>query len=48
MVAILFLAIATWETDGLLMCLGYFLTLVNTIFFGFIDYALWQASNLLK
>jgi hypothetical protein len=46
-VAILFLAVATLETDGLLMCLGYLLTIVNTLFFGFIGYALWQAPNLL-
>ncbi|HEY9771243.1 MAG TPA: exopolysaccharide biosynthesis protein [Coleofasciculaceae cyanobacterium] len=46
-VAILLLAVATLEADGLLMCCGYLLTLVNTIFFGFIGYALWQAPDLL-
>lgn len=44
---ILLLVVATLETDGLLMCIGYFLTLVNTIFFAFISYALWQAPQLL-
>lgn len=44
---ILLLAVATLEADGLLMCLGYCLTLANTIFFGFIGYALWQAPDLL-
>ena len=46
--AILLLAVATLEADGLLMCIGYCLTLVNTIFFGFIGYALWQARDLLS
>ena len=46
-VTILLLAVATLETDGLLMCIGYFLTLVNTIFFTLIGYALWQAPQLL-
>lgn len=44
---ILLLAVATLEGDGLLMCLGYGLTAINTIFFAFIGYALWQAPNLL-
>jgi hypothetical protein len=44
---ILILAVATLEADGLLMCLGYGLTLINTLFFAFIGYALWQAPNLL-
>lgn len=46
-IAILFLAVAYIEADGLLMCIGYLLTLFNTIFFGFMGYALWQASDLL-
>lgn len=46
-IGILVLAVATLETDGLLICLGYGLTLVNTFFFAFIGYALWQAPNLL-
>lgn len=44
---ILLLAIAIIEADGLVMCIGYFLTLVNTLFFLFIGYALWQAPHLL-
>ena len=46
-IAILLLAVATIEADGLLMCVGYGLTIVNTIFFGFIGYALWQVPDLL-
>ena len=46
-IAILLLAIANIEADGLLMCIGYLLTLFNTVLFGFIGYALWQASDLL-
>jgi hypothetical protein len=41
------LTVATIEADGLLMCIGYFLTLANTTFFLFIGYALWQAPSLL-
>lgn len=44
---ILLLTVATLEADGLLMCIGYILTLINTIFFAFIAYALWQAPQLL-
>ena len=46
-IAILLLAVSTIEADGLLMCVGYGLTLANTIFFGFIGYALWQVPDLL-
>lgn len=46
-IAILLLTVANIEADGLLMCIGYFLTLFNTVFFGFMGYALWQASDLL-
>ena len=46
-IAILLLAVSTIEADGLLMCIGYGLTLANTIFFGFIGYALWQVPDLL-
>ena len=35
------------EADGLLMGIGYLLTIANTVFFVFIIYALWQAPNLL-
>ena len=47
-IAILLLAIANIEADGLLMCIGYLLTLFNTVLFGFMGYALWQASDLLS
>ncbi|BAZ46057.1 exopolysaccharide synthesis ExoD [Chondrocystis sp. NIES-4102] len=46
-IAILLLAVATVEADGLIMCLGYLLTIANTVFFSFIGYALWQAPDLL-
>ena len=46
-VTILLLAVATIEEDGLLIFIGYLLTLVNTILFVFIGYGLWQATNLL-
>lgn len=46
-IAILLLAVATVEADGLVMCLGYLLTIANTVFFSFIGYALWQAPDLL-
>ena len=46
-IVILLLAIANIEADGLLMCIGYLLTLFNTVFFGFMGYTLWQASDLL-
>jgi hypothetical protein len=45
--AILLLAVATLEADGLLIFFGYGLTVLNTLFFGFIGYALWQAPHLL-
>ena len=45
-IAILILAIANIEADGLLMCIGYLLTVFNTVFFSFMGYALWQASDL--
>ena len=47
-IVILLLAIANIEADGLLMCIGYVLTLFNTVFFGFAGYTLWQASDLLS
>jgi hypothetical protein len=46
-IAILLLAVATSEADGLLMFVGYIFTAINTVFFGFIGYALWQAPHLL-
>jgi hypothetical protein len=46
-VGILILAVATVESDGLLMCVGYVLTVLISLFFGFIGYALWMAPSLL-
>lgn len=46
-IAILLLAIATLEGDGLLVCCGYGLTILVTLFFAVIGYGLWQAPNLL-
>jgi hypothetical protein len=46
-VGILLLAIATIEADGLLMCISYVATVLITLIFGFIGYALWLAPNLL-
>lgn len=46
-VGILLLAVATLEADGLLMCIGYAVTVLITLFFGFIIYALWQAPSLI-
>jgi hypothetical protein len=46
-ITILLLSVANLEADGLLMWIGYFLTLINTILFIFIGYALWQAPQLL-
>jgi hypothetical protein len=46
-VGILLLAIATIEADGLLMCISYIATVLITLIFGFIGYALWLAPNLL-
>ena len=46
-IAILLLTVATLEADGLLMGIGYLLTIANTAFFAFIVYVLWQAPQLL-
>lgn len=46
-VGILLLTVATLETDGLLMCISYGVTVLITLFFGFIVYALWQAPSLI-
>ncbi len=43
-IGILVLAVATLEADGLLMCVGYGLTLINTVLFGLIAFAFYQAS----
>jgi len=44
---ILLLAVATLEADGLLICIGYVISALITLLFGFILYALWQAPSLL-
>ncbi len=46
-VGILLLAVAAIESDGLLMCIGYLLTILISLLFGFIGYALWMAPGLL-
>ncbi|MTJ10593.1 MULTISPECIES: exopolysaccharide biosynthesis protein [unclassified Anabaena] len=46
-VGILLLAVATIESDGLLMCISYVVTFLITLLFGFIGYGLWLAPNLL-
>lgn len=45
-IAILLLAIATLEADGLLMCIAYIWGIVVTLFFGFLGYAILQAPSL--
>ncbi|UKO97987.1 exopolysaccharide biosynthesis protein [Nostoc sp. UHCC 0870] len=44
-VGILLLAVATIESDGLLICVSYGITILITILFGFICYALWLAPS---
>lgn len=46
-IAILCIAIATLESDGFLMIVGYILTGLVTLLFAFILYALWLAPSLL-
>ncbi|HIK33470.1 MAG TPA: exopolysaccharide biosynthesis protein [Oscillatoriales cyanobacterium M59_W2019_021] len=46
-VAILLLAIATLEADGLLMCVAYVWGIAVTIFFGFLGYSILQAPGLI-
>jgi hypothetical protein len=46
-IAILLLAIATLEADGLLMCLAYIWGIVVTVFFGILGYSIWQAPTFL-
>ncbi|MDF5707352.1 MAG: exopolysaccharide biosynthesis protein [Nostoc sp. S4] len=46
-IGILLLTIATIESDGLLICIGYVITGMITLLFGFIGYALWLAPSLL-
>jgi hypothetical protein len=46
-IGILLLAVATIESDGLLMCISYVVTGLVTLLFVFIGYALWLAPSLL-
>ncbi len=46
-VVILLLAVAALEADGLVMCISYVLTILITLLFGFISYAIWQGSTML-
>ncbi len=46
-VGILLLAVATLEADGLLMCISYLFTILITLLFGFVIFALWQGSSML-
>ncbi|MEH2071160.1 MAG: exopolysaccharide biosynthesis protein [Nostoc sp.] len=46
-IGILLLSVATIESDGLLICIGYVITGMITLLFGFIGYALWLAPSLL-
>lgn len=46
-VAILLLAVATLEADGLLMCISYIVTVLITLLFGLIIFAIWQGSSIL-
>jgi hypothetical protein len=43
-VGMLLLAVATIESDGVLMCVGYVATALNTLFFGFAFYALYSGA----
>ncbi|WP_414565332.1 MULTISPECIES: exopolysaccharide biosynthesis protein [unclassified Anabaena] len=44
-IGILFLAIATIEADGLLICVSYLITVLITLLFVFIAYGLWMAPG---
>jgi hypothetical protein len=46
-IGILLLAVATIESDGLLMCFGYIFTILTTLVFTLIGYLLWYAPNFL-
>jgi hypothetical protein len=46
-VGILLLAVANIESDGLLMCISYIFTVLTTLLFAFIAYAVWMAPSLL-
>ncbi|MEB3358386.1 MAG: exopolysaccharide biosynthesis protein [Synechococcales bacterium] len=47
-VGILVLAIATLETDGLLMAVGYFLVGLNTALFGSVGYLMWRSPDIIR
>ncbi|MDM9380346.1 exopolysaccharide biosynthesis protein [Chlorogloeopsis sp. ULAP01] len=44
-IGILLLAVATIESDGLLMCFGYIFTILTTLVFALIGYLLWYAPS---
>jgi hypothetical protein len=46
-IGILVLAVATLEDDGLLMCISYIYTVLITLIFALMIYALWRGSSLL-
>lgn len=46
-VGMLLLAVATIESDGILMCIGYAATVLNTLFFGFAFYVLYTGATYL-
>lgn len=46
-VGILLLAVATIECDGILMVLGYIITILNTLFFGLAFYLLYSGATYL-
>ena len=47
-IAILLFVVATLESDGLLICISYILTLLITFLFAFIIYSLWHTPGLLQ
>ena len=47
-VGILAFVIATLEEDGLLLCVSYGLTVLNTLLFGTLGYLLWRSPELLR
>jgi hypothetical protein len=46
-VGMLILAVATIESDGILMCLGYVISALNTLFFGFAFYVIYSGATYL-
>lgn len=47
-IGILLFVVATLESDGLLICISYLLTLLITFLFAFIIYTLWHTPGLLQ